>query len=429
MAPVNVLLVEINPFVPACTPISLGYMAAYLNARGFHTKILTIGEDTRWSRVNLETLIRDFQPALVGLSAYQRTMLYVLGFADLVKSIDEDIKVVIGGPQATFMPSAALLEMPAVDYICRVSGEVTLAALAEAVRSGMPFSDLAGVSYQRDGGIFESPAIAGWTDLDDYPSPYLNDVFDYSGMREAIMLTSRGCPHNCIFCYTPRAFDHQIRFHSIDRVIEEIKWINSRGIRRLWFADPNISFRWDRVEMLLDRILVEGLHNDIWLQTRADLVNPTMMKMMKRAGVGTIAFGLESASKRVLSKLGKNIAVEKVAEAIRLAHSEDVDVELFTIFGLPNETVSDAIETIEFVKKNNVKIRGNSNSQQMQIYFGTHMAENYTTYGIRPLNEKRPTYLSIGSQYETETMSQAEMKKIQALWRSESLDRGRRIVS
>ena len=429
MAAVNVLLVEINPFVPACTPISLGYMAAYLDARGCHTKILTIGQDTPWSRVNLETLIRDFQPALVGLSAYQRTMLYVLGFADLVKSVDEDIKVVIGGPQATFMPSTALLEMPSVDYICRASGEVTLAAVAEAVRSGTPFTGLAGVSYQCDGGIFDSPTIAGWTDLDDYPSPYLNDVFDYSGMREAIMLTSRGCPHNCIFCYTPRAFDHQIRFHSIDRVIEEVKWINSRGIRRLWFADPNISFRWDRVEMLLDRILVEGLHNDIWLQTRADLVNPTMMKMMKRAGVGTIAFGLESASKRVLSKLGKHIAVEKVAEAIRLAHNEDIDVELFTIFGLPNETVSDAVETIEFVKKNNVKIRGNSNSQQMQIYFGTHMAENYATYGICPLNEKRPAYLSIGSQYETEMMSQAEMKKIQALWRSESLDRGRRIVS
>jgi radical SAM superfamily enzyme YgiQ (UPF0313 family) len=175
--------------------------------------------------------------------------------------------------------------------------------------------------------------------------------------------------------------------------------------------------------------LSEGLKNEIWLQTRADLVNPTMMKMMKRAGVGTIAFGLESASKRVLSKLDKRISIEKVAEAIALAQSQDVDVELFTIFGLPHETMADAVETIEFVKRNKVKIRGNTNSQQMQIYFGTHMAEHYADYGIRPLKDDRPAYLSIGSQYRTDTMGPEEMKQIQARWRSESLDRGRRIVS
>ena len=280
MAAVNVLLVEINPFVPVSTPISLGYIAAFLNSKGFNARVLAIGQDTPLSRANLEGLIRDFQPALVGLSAYQRTMLYMLGFADLIKSVNVDIKVAIGGPQATFMPSAALVEMPGIDYICRSPGEVTLERIAEAVRAGTPFADLSGVSYQHDGLIFDSPAIAGFADLDAYPSPYLTDVFDYSGMREAIMLTSRGCPHNCIFCYTPRAFHHRISFHSVDRVIEEIKWINRQGVRRLWFADPNISFRWDRVEELLDRILTEGLENEIWLQTRADLVNPSMMRTM-----------------------------------------------------------------------------------------------------------------------------------------------------
>jgi radical SAM superfamily enzyme YgiQ (UPF0313 family) len=429
MAAVNVLLVEINPFVPVSTPISLGYIAAFLESKGFKTRILTIGQDTPMSRVDIEALLREFQPALVGLSAYQRTMLYVLGFAGLVKSVNADIKVAIGGPQATFMPTEALREMPEVDYLCRSSGEVTLQTVAEAIRAKTPFTGLAGVSYQNAAGLFDTPALVGFSDLDEYPSPYLNDVFDYSAMGEAIMLTSRGCPHNCIFCYTPQAFQRKIRFHSIDRVVEEIKWINKRGIHRLWFADPNISYRWERVEELLDRVMSEGLQNEIWLQTRADLVTPPMMKMMKRAGVGTIAFGLESASKRVLSRLGKHISTEQVADAIRLAQSHGVDVELFTIFGLPYETMADAIETIEFVKRNGVKIRGNTNSQPMQIYFGTHMAENYESYGIRPLNDKRPAYVSIGSQYETDTMGPEEMKKIQGLWRSESLDRGRRIVS
>ncbi|MBW2174888.1 MAG: cobalamin B12-binding domain-containing protein, partial [Deltaproteobacteria bacterium] len=114
---VNVLLIEINPFAPVTTPISLGYIASFLKSKGFTVKILTIGQDVSVSSANLRQLISSFQPALVGLSAYQRTMLYVIGFAKFIKSIDTNIKIAIGGPQATFMPSAAFAELPDIDYI------------------------------------------------------------------------------------------------------------------------------------------------------------------------------------------------------------------------------------------------------------------------------------------------------------------------
>ena len=167
----------------------------------------------------------------------------------------------------------------------------------------------------------------------------------------------------------------------------------------------------------------------MWLQTRADLVNTDMLKLMKRAGVSTIAFGLESGSEKVMSKLDKQVSIDKVAEAIAMAQHAGIEVELFTQFGLPYETFEDALKTLEFVKRNNVKIMGNTNSQQMQIYFGTPMAQQYENYNIRPLNTKRPAYISLGSQYETDCMTQQEMRKIQELWRADSLDRGRRIVS
>jgi radical SAM superfamily enzyme YgiQ (UPF0313 family) len=357
-------------------------------------------------------------------------MLYVIGLARLIKSIDRNIKTAIGGPQATFMPTAALAELPEIDYICRSSGEVTLLQVAQAVQNGTPFSGLLGVSYKDlDGALRDTGELEGFTDLDRYPSPYLDNLFDYSRMREAIMLTSRGCPHHCIFCYTPGAFKHQVRFHSVDRVIEEIRWIRKRGVRRLWFADPNISFRPARLVELLDRILGDGLKSEMWLQTRADLVNPELMHKMKQAGVKTIAFGLESASERVMAKLDKRVSIQRVADAIRLAQGEDIEVELFTMFGLPYETFDDAMETLEFVKKNKVKIMGNTNSQQMQIYFGAPMAKQYEAYNIRPVNNDRPAYISIGCQYETDFMTHKEIQKVQGLWRAHSLDRGRRIVS
>jgi len=430
MATMNVLLIEMNPFVPVSTPISLGYIAAFLEAEGFRVKILSIGQDTAFSQASLKDLVATFRPCLVGLTAYQRTMLYVLGLAKLVKSVDKTIKIAIGGPQATFMPSEALTQMAPVDYICRSSGEVTLLGIAQAVQQGTPFSNLSGVSYRDDENtVFDTDPLQDLRDLEAYPSPYLNSLIDCSRVTEAIMLTSRGCPHNCIFCYTPQAFNHKIRFHSIDRIVEEIRWIRKQGIRRLWLADPNISYKWTRVEALLDRLLTEGLKTEMWLQTRADLVNPDMLNLMKRAGVSTIAFGLESGSENVMSKLDKQVSIEKVAETIAMAQCTGIEVELFTQFGLPYETFEDALKTLAFVKKNNVKIMGNTNSQQMQIYFGTPIAQHYENYHIRPLNAKRPAYISVGSQYETDCMTQQEMRKIQEMWRANSLDRGRRIVS
>jgi radical SAM superfamily enzyme len=99
------------------------------------------------------------------------------------------------------------------------------------------------------------------------------------------------------------------------------------------------------------------------------------------------------------------------------------------MFGLPYEAFDDAVKTLEFVKDNRVKIMGNTNSQQMQIYFGTDMGRHYEDHNIRPLSDNRPAYLSIGSQYETDYMSHDEIQKIQGLWRANSLDGGKRIIS
>ena len=66
-------------------------------------------------------------------------MLYIIGLAKFIKSIDNNIKIAIGGPQATFMPSAAFAELANVDYICRSPGELTLLGIARAIENKTPF--------------------------------------------------------------------------------------------------------------------------------------------------------------------------------------------------------------------------------------------------------------------------------------------------
>ncbi len=426
----KITLLEFNPFQPAQTPISLGYMAAYARARGHEVTVLALGSGSSLSVREFSRRIRDFRPDIVGFSAYQRNLFLVHGWARLCKELLPECSTVIGGPQALFMPTAALNDLPALDMVCRSEGEHTLMELVSARREGKGKPEgVPGWSGRGEDGLWDGPALEPAGDLDTYPSPYLDGTLDVGGVDEAILLASRGCPYGCAFCYTPAAFGRKIRCHSVERVMEEITWIVRNGVNRFWFADPSFTFHANRVHELLDTILARGVKAEIWLETRVDLVESGLLKKMKRAGVHTIAYGLESASEEVLRKIRKPLALERVQQAIRLAQEAGIEVELFSQYGLPGESSEDALKTFRFVQENNVQIRGNTNPQQMQIYFGTEIERDPVAYGIRPFTEPIPSYLSLGSRYETEAMNVQEIQEIGRLWKEASRDGGKHIVS
>jgi radical SAM superfamily enzyme YgiQ (UPF0313 family) len=248
-------------------------------------------------------------------------------------------------------------------------------------------------------------------------------------MAESIVLTSRGCPYHCSFCYTPAAFGRTVRTHSVERVVEEIAFISERGSGRLWFADPNFSFDESRVIAILEAIARRGLSTEIWIETRADMLDGGLLRLLKRSGVHTIAMGLESASPNVHPYLDKRLDPAGVRRASEMAFEAGIDVELFSQYALPRERLEDAMETLHFVQEAGVKIRGNSNAQQMQIYFGSKISSEPAKYGVRALRKKFAPYHSIGTEFETEWMSKNEIERVRQSWLAASLDGGKRVVS
>jgi radical SAM superfamily enzyme YgiQ (UPF0313 family) len=426
---VNVLLMEVNPYVPVSLPISLGYLAAGLAAEGHRVEIRNVGEATPLSPAGLQAMVRELAPALVGFATYQRNMLHVRGLARAVKAVDPAIRVILGGPQATFMPSQAMAALPEVDFICRGEGEIVLPEVVRALESDRPGGPVAGTTTRLAPDYWEDgPAVQPPEDLDIYPSPFLREALDLQGFEEAILLTSRGCPYGCVFCYTPRAFGRGIRYHSVDRVVEDMRWLNGKGIRRFWLADPSFSFARERTEALLQGMIRRGVAGGVWLETRADLVDSDLLALMAAAGVRLVAFGLESASEKVLAGLGKGVSPAQVRSAVELAHRHGLDVELFSQYGLPGEGYADALETLAFVR-DLVPIRGNSNAQQTRLYFGTRLHDRFRSHGIRPLDGARLPYMAIGSRYETDWMTVGEIHRVRDLWKAASLDGGKRMVS
>jgi radical SAM superfamily enzyme YgiQ (UPF0313 family) len=426
----NVLLIDLSPFTEAVTPVSLGHIGAAIVGRGHTVKILSIGPASTLSLSGLRGFLEEFQPSLVGFGTYQRNLPHIIALARLIKETLPGVSIVLGGPQASFMPDAGLAALEDIDFLCRGEGEAVITAVAEAVLSGDTRQPVPGTTRRTsEGGILTGPALQPAGDLDAYPSPWLSGILDPGAMGESIMLTSRGCPHACVFCYTPAASERKIRYNSVDRVLEEITYVATHGTGRLWFADPNFSFSEQRVVRILEGILKRNLDVEIWIETRADMLTPELVQLMKRAGVYLVAMGLESASPKVFPGLNKSLQPDRIHEAARMTLDAGLDVELFSQYALPNETLEDAMATLRFVKDCGVKIQGNSNAQQMQLYFGSEICSDYGRHGVTPLRETFPPYLSIGTEFETEWMSEREIDTVKKAWRSESLDGGKRVVS
>jgi radical SAM superfamily enzyme YgiQ (UPF0313 family) len=426
----KVLLIELSPFTEAVTPVSLGHIGAALVGCGHDVEIMSIGPSSAISLARLRSLLEELQPRLVGFTSYQRNLPHVLALARLIKATLPRASIVLGGPQASRMPDEGLAALPDIDFLCRGDGEAVIELVAEAVLSSDTNQPVPGTTRRTpDGEILTGPPIEPAMDLDEYPSPWLSDILDPSAMSESIMLTSRGCPHNCVFCYTPAAFNRKIQYNSVDRVLEEITYVARRGTGHLWFADPNFSFSQNRVISILEGILNRNLDVKMWIETRADMLTPDLIRLMKRAGVYLVAMGLESASPNVFPQLNKNLRPERIREAVRMALDAGLDVELFSQYALPNERLEDAMATLQFVKDCGVKIQGNSNAQQMQIYFGSDICSDYARYGVTPLRETFPPYLSIGTEFETQWMPKPEIDEIKKAWGAASLDGGKRVVS
>lgn len=422
----NFLFVHVNEWAgidsPDAIPVSCGYILARLKQHGFSGRILGDYQGFPLAPRTLDSAIRTGNPLALGFSVYEENINRVRTLARFAKHIRSDLPVVLGGPQITFMPGEALLQMSEVDILCRGEGEVVMLDLARALTAGDDLSRVPGISFVRNGTVVDNPARPGPEHLDEYPSPYLTRTIDPRGKLRAILLTSRGCASPCTFCYTPRASNRKVRFHSTRRIIEEMTLLRTSGINDFWFADPNFAYSRERLERLLVAICEQVPGAGFWCQTRYNLVDDDLLKLMQKAGAHTIAFGLESAHPETLKKIRKGLDPPKLARAIHLAREAGIRVELFTQFGLPGDTVASSMETLRFVRENGVNINGNSISQQMHLFFGAPVADDPGKHGILPSKNTRPAYQSICRDFRTETLSEDDIRLMSVVWRLNRTD-------
>jgi anaerobic magnesium-protoporphyrin IX monomethyl ester cyclase len=433
----NILFIHINEWgqyrSSDTIPISQAYQLASLRAHGFSGRILGDYQDRPLSPSAVREAIVNDRPLALGFTVYEENINRVRVWASFAKSLAPELPVILGGPQITFMPGEGLLHMPEADALCRGEGETVIVELARALSQGKGLEGVPGLCLRQGEGTVETEPLPGLTDLDAIPSPFLTGIIDPTGKDRVILFTSRGCAAGCTFCYTPRASGRRIRYHSIERIIAELRHLSAKGARDFWFADPNFAASRSRLVSLLEAIIDRVPGISFWCQTRYDRMDRELAGLLKAAGAHTVAFGLESADEKVLSAIDKRLDLDRMAEAIAIVQEAGIEVELFTLFGLPGETLPQACKTLDFVKASGVAVEGNSISQQLHLFLGTPISTAPDSHGVVPLPRTKPAYLSVGRDFQTTAMSQEEIRRMSVFWRlnrtdfNEDLGQGRNL--
>lgn len=166
------------------------------------------------------------------------------------------------------------------------------------------------------------------------------------------LLSSRGCPHDCLFCSDSiRATKGKIFCaQSPERVIEEILFLKKHhGINAIYFVDDIFSYNLDRAIKIAELLITKKINLPWVAQTHAQHLNSHFFKLAENSGCAGLIIGLESGSKRILKQCGKGLDLKNMIKVRKLSKKHSIPLLLTIIFGHPNETVEDMEKTKSFV--------------------------------------------------------------------------------
>ena len=285
---------------------------------------------------------------------------------------------------------ARILRERAADAVIMQDEELVAASVAQAILSGD--NAPAGAFYRSADGIAGTEAPRRMTDLNfvDFPAYELLDFTQYEStypfdklMRYATVFTSRGCPYPCQYCPYPLGFGKKVLYRSPELVLSDLRrLVGEFGVRFVVFRDQLLTLNRAHCEAIFQGMIREKLPL-IWLcETRYDLVDAELLRLMHDAGCREINYGLETADEEAFATVGKGGAkqgLEYFGAMIQATKAAGIRCHTHLMLGLPNDSWPSIKRTIRFLRNNR------PDSVQVAIFIpypGTPLGEQLRRDGV-----------------------------------------------
>lgn len=378
-------------------PLGLLYIDSYLRSNGLSVDFIDLGIEKNWADT-FEKTIRRIKPGVIGISSNISNLTTTKELAKMAKEYNKDIIVAVGGPLPSSSPELYLNEN--IDFAVKGEGEITF---YNFIKNKSPVE---GMFIKNNGKITFTGEKESVANLDDLPFPSLDKIaikkyfVNFSQkMPVSSIITSRGCPFNCIFC-NKSVFGSHWRARSARNVVDEIKWqVNILGVKEICIMDDNFTLDKQRVYQICDLILSEGLKFKWQCQNglRADTLDKELLLKMKKSGCWKIGIAPEVGDETILAKIDKKLDLNNIREINNWCRKAGICVHAFFMIGFPFEIKENIEKTISFSIELNPVI---ADFAKVFPFPGTRLYEEYGSpelsegglYNIRLAPEKEKLF-------------------------------------
>jgi len=350
----SILPEEVESGRGATPPLGLLYLAGELQRLGRDEAAVLDAQVHRPDDALIRKKIASFSPDVVGVTALSFTMPDVLAVCGMAK--EAGATTVLGGPHPHIYPEeTAALE--GVDYVLMGEGEKSLPALLDCIRDERTPDDVPGAVWLENGKVRRGPPPSFIENLDTLrlPARELTDVRAYTSVLArtgpvTTMMSSRGCPHRCLFCDRPH-LGSKFRARSPESVVEEIERCLGMGIREILFYDDNFAAGRERAMQIARLIISRGLKVTFDVRLRVTDLDPGLASALKRAGCDRVHLGVESGDPEILKTLRKAITVEDARAGFENARKAGMRTLAYFLVGSPGETRQTVNRSIRLAKE------------------------------------------------------------------------------
>jgi anaerobic magnesium-protoporphyrin IX monomethyl ester cyclase len=384
----------INPPYPMeespAPPFGLMSLAAFMLENNFDVRI----EDyivNPYSRERVRSVINEYRPDVIGATGVTMNIKKALNILREYHEESPDSVIMMGGPHVSFDAHNILSDNSHVDFIVRGEGELTSVELLNSLDNPGAYRSIRGISYRDNGTIIHNETRDFIPDINilPYPARHLVQLSKYKALGLPInMITSRGCPYECIFCVGSKMVGRKVRYYDIKRVVDEFELLSSMGFKQINIVDDLFTSNKKRCTAICEEIMARGIKHEWTAFARVDTVSSELLEVMKAAGCTMLCFGIESGNQEILNTIKKKITLEKIKNAVRLCNDAGVIPMASYIMGLPGETPETVRETLDFARKLCISY----GFHILSPFPGTEVRDMAEKYGLRIMNSDWDNY-------------------------------------
>ncbi len=266
-------------------------------------------------------------PSIIGFSVYIWNVVETTAVVKLLKTIQPEITIVLGGPEVSHIPDQPeVVEL--ADYVIKGPGESSFRALcqqilnqqlpAEQVINGLP------------------------QPLEELLMPY--EYYNEEDLSNRIIYVeaSRGCPFKCEFCLS--SLDKTSKTFTLDRFLAEMDRLYKLGARNFKFIDRTFNLKIAHsttiLQFFLDRMDSELM---VHFEVIPDRLPDKLKVLLQQFPVNSLQFevGVQTFDPEIQTLISRRQDNEQTKANLKwLRASTQAHIHADLIFGLPGDTLT-----------------------------------------------------------------------------------------